>query len=73
MISYDDARQKGWVRFLGNGRIDGVIEVYGKARLSGVRVSGEQTRSERDAASMRAEWEGYSQEAYEHARVARWR
>ncbi|PGH33803.1 hypothetical protein GX50_03372 [[Emmonsia] crescens] len=73
VISYDDARQKGWVRFLGNGRIDGVIEVYGKARLSGVRVSGEQTRSERDAASMRAEWEGYSQEAYEHARVARWR
>ncbi|KKZ63201.1 hypothetical protein EMCG_02406 [[Emmonsia] crescens] len=73
VISYDDARQKGWIRFLGNGRIDGVIEVYGKARFSGVRVSGEQTRSERDAASMRAEWEGYSQEAYEHARVARWR
>ncbi|OJD11327.1 hypothetical protein AJ78_07879 [Emergomyces pasteurianus Ep9510] len=72
-VSFDDSRQKGWIRFLGNGRIDGMIGVYGKARFSGVRVSGEQTRSERDAASLREEWDRYSQEVYEYERVARWR
>ncbi|PGH18835.1 hypothetical protein AJ79_00248 [Helicocarpus griseus UAMH5409] len=59
-VMFDDARQKGCIRFVGDGMIRGAIDVFGDvAQFKGVRVSGEQTRSERDARSMRAEWEWY--------------
>ncbi|KAL9080493.1 MAG: hypothetical protein Q9157_000727 [Trypethelium eluteriae] len=56
----------GWIRFLGNGQIEGMINCYGDARFSGQRVSGNgETRAPRDARSMRIEWEGYNQRDYE--------
>lgn len=64
MMSYSDD-QYGWIRFLGDGQIEGMIGVYGQAEFRGMRVSGQQTRSERDAWSMRQEWDGYNEEEYE--------
>ena len=63
----------GWLKFLGGGRIEGMINCYGQARFSGRRVSGSHTRSERDARSMRDEWNDYNEEEYEQASRARWR
>ncbi|KAF2228711.1 hypothetical protein EV356DRAFT_457192 [Viridothelium virens] len=63
----------GWIRFLGNGQIEGMINCYGDARFSGQRVSGNgETRAPRDARSMRSEWEGYNQREYDRASRARW-
>ncbi|KAL9083348.1 MAG: hypothetical protein Q9165_008548 [Trypethelium subeluteriae] len=63
----------GWIRFLGNGQIEGMINCYGAARFSGQRVSGDgETRAPRDARSMRSEWEGYNQIEYDRANRARW-
>jgi hypothetical protein len=69
-ISYDNS--PGWISFLGDGEIEGMIPVYGEARFSGVRVSGGETRSERSAGSMREEWDGYNENEYETRRVGRW-
>ncbi|KAI9708792.1 MAG: hypothetical protein M1820_003747 [Bogoriella megaspora] len=63
----------GWIQFLGNGMIEGMINCYGEARFSGQRVSGKnETRAPRDARSMRSEWEGYNQSEYDRANRARW-
>jgi hypothetical protein len=71
-IQYDDGNQHGWIKFLGDGEIEGMISVYGDATFQGTRVSGQQTRSERDARSLQYEWDTYSEEAHERARVGRW-
>jgi hypothetical protein len=63
---------EGWLEFVGGGRIRGMINCYGEALFEGQRVSGDQTRSERDARSMRHEWEGYNQDNYDRANRARW-
>lgn len=70
-ISYSDSNT-GYINFLGGGRIEGMIDCYGKAEFTGRRVSGRATRSERDAWSMRDEWRGYNSNAYEEANRARW-
>jgi hypothetical protein len=63
---------EGWIQFLGGGEICGMIGCYGQAMFEGRRVSGSQTKSERDARSMRNEWDGYNQENYDRANVNRW-
>lgn len=70
VITYNG--QGGWIQFLGNGRIEGMIPVYGEAKFRGTRISGNATRSERSAISMRQEWDGYSEAEYERRRVGRW-
>ena len=63
---------KGWIRFLGNGRIEGEINCYGCARFSGQRISGRDPRAPRKPVDMQREWHGYNEDAYEHERVERW-
>ncbi|KAF2665484.1 hypothetical protein BT63DRAFT_482421 [Microthyrium microscopicum] len=63
---------RGWIQFLGDGRIAGMITCYGQAHFEGIRVSGNQTRSERDARSMKSEWNDYNEEEYEVENRARW-
>ncbi|TRX97452.1 hypothetical protein FHL15_001730 [Xylaria flabelliformis] len=62
----------GWIKFLGDGRIEGELD-YMSLDFGGDRVSGQNTRSEIDAQSMRREWDGYSEEEYERLNRARWR
>jgi hypothetical protein len=62
----------GWIRFLGNGKIEGMITCYGQAKFTGQRISGNDTRAPRDARSMRDEWDGYNQREYDRANRARW-
>ncbi|TID15726.1 hypothetical protein E6O75_ATG08054 [Venturia nashicola] len=71
VITYDG--RGGWIQFLGNGEIEGMIPCYGEARFRGTRISGNATRSERSAVSMGQEWDGYSESEYERERVGRWR
>ncbi|KAL8668406.1 MAG: hypothetical protein Q9168_006963 [Polycauliona sp. 1 TL-2023] len=61
----------GEISFLGNGRIEGWINLYGEARFEGVRQDGPGTAI-RSAKDMREEWDGYNDEEYEHERVGRW-
>ncbi|KAI0194783.1 hypothetical protein EV127DRAFT_333307 [Xylaria flabelliformis] len=63
---------RGWIKFLGDGRIEGELD-YMSLDFGGDRVSGQSTRSEIDAQSMRREWDGYSEEEYERLNRARWR
>ncbi|KAI9679048.1 MAG: hypothetical protein M1829_001718 [Trizodia sp. TS-e1964] len=74
VISYDDSRQRGWIKFLGDGKIFGnLIGLYGEHQLfKGVRVSGSNTTSARNARSMKEEWDTYTKAAYEEARIRRW-
>lgn len=69
-ISYGN-RNTGWIKFLGDGRIEGQID-FMSIDFRGRRVPGQGTRSAVDANTLRREWEGYSEEEYERQRVARW-
>lgn len=62
----------GEMAFLGNGQITGSLNnLYGeRCDFEGVKVAEEGTR--RSAGSMRAEWDGYNDEAYEEERTGRW-
>lgn len=62
----------GEIAFLGNGQITGSLNnLYGeRCDFEGVKVAEEGTR--RSAGSMRAEWDGYNDEAYEEERTGRW-
>ncbi|PVH99868.1 hypothetical protein DM02DRAFT_413767 [Periconia macrospinosa] len=62
----------GWLVFHGGGRISGMINCYGNAVFQGVRISGNETRSERSSRSMREEWDGYNQREYDRENRARW-
>ena len=62
----------GWIEFLGNGVISGMINCYGEAMFQGQRVSGDQTRSERDARSMKDEWDSYNEREYDRESRGRW-
>ncbi|KAI0518410.1 hypothetical protein F5B22DRAFT_60876 [Xylaria bambusicola] len=62
---------KGWIRFLGNGRIEGQLD-YMSLDFDGTRVSGQNTRSPIDAQSMQYEWNGYSEQEYDRQNRARW-
>jgi len=62
----------GFIRFLGDRSIDGMINCYGSARFSGKRISGAETRASRDAWSVQSEWNGYNQREYDRENSARW-
>ena len=70
-MSFGDGCE-GEVSFLGNGRIEGWIGVYGRCAFEGVRRV-EAVTNVRSARSMRDEWGGYNQVAYDEANRARWR
>ena len=62
---------EGEISFLGNGVIEGWISVYGRCCFEGRRRQ-EAGTAVRTARSMRAEWDGYNEVAYEEERVGRW-
>lgn len=62
----------GWIRFDGGGRISGMINCHGNVIFRGVRISGNETRSERSLRSMQQEWDGYNQREYDRENRARW-
>ncbi|CAM1503575.1 Fc.00g011660.m01.CDS01 [Cosmosporella sp. VM-42] len=66
------SRNQGWIKFLGDGRIEGKFD-YHSIAFKGRRCPGQGTRSEIDARTLQDEWDGYSEEQYEQERVARWR
>lgn len=65
-------RNAGGISFLGEGRIEGWINLYGECRFEGIRQPGPGF-AVRAAAGMQAEWDGYNEDAYEEERVNRWR
>ena len=69
-MSFGDGCE-GEISFLGNGRIEGWIGVYGRCKFEGVRRV-EAGTNVRSARSMRDEWGGYNQVAYDEANRARW-
>lgn len=61
----------GEIAFLGDGRIEGYLSLYGICEFTGMRVPGPGS-APRNAASMRQEWDGYNDSAYEEERANRW-
>ncbi|MCJ1262686.1 hypothetical protein MMC22_002556 [Lobaria immixta] len=61
----------GEIAFLGDGRIAGMLNVYGDCEFTGMRRPGP-TVAPRPANSMREEWEGYNEASYERERTGRW-
>lgn len=61
----------GELAFLGGGRIAGRLNVFGDCEFTGMKRYGP-TVSPRSAYSMREEWDGYNNDAYEAARRGRW-
>ncbi|KAM0261107.1 hypothetical protein ACHAQJ_002368 [Trichoderma viride] len=70
-ISYDDRNNDGWIKFLGDGRIEGWIDFQG-IHFEGHRVPGQGTRSEVDAKTLRNEWNEYTEDEYERENRSRW-
>ncbi|KAI0385360.1 hypothetical protein F5Y04DRAFT_184105 [Hypomontagnella monticulosa] len=68
---YYGSSNHGWLRFLGGGRIEGEIDFQG-IEFFGERAPGQGMRSEIDVPTMRAEWNGYTQDEYERESRARW-
>ena len=62
---------RGEMRFLGGGRIQGWMSLYGDVEFTGTRRAGPGTPV-RTAGSMRMEWDGYNYAAYEDERLGRW-
>lgn len=71
-IVYGDSN-RGWIKFLGGGRIDGGFDWYGGFTFQGERVPGQGTRSGRDARSLRDQWGRYTEGEYDRLNRARWR
>ncbi|KAK9319960.1 hypothetical protein V1517DRAFT_330877 [Lipomyces orientalis] len=69
-MSFDEDNE-GYMRFLGDGKIEGEINCYGQAKFVGRRTSGNNTLL-RSVASMQHEWNGYNSHEYERERVSRW-
>lgn len=61
----------GAIAFLGGGRIQGWLSLYGRCEFYGTRRSGP-GNAPRTAASMRQEWDGYNDEEYAAASRRRW-
>lgn len=61
----------GAITFLGGGRIEGWLSLYGRCEFYGTRRDGP-GNAPRTAASMRQEWDGYNEEEYEAASRQRW-
>ena len=62
----------GEIAFLGGGRIEGYLNMYGQCHFSGTRVPGPGS-APRTAASMKQEWNGYNERAYDDEARDRWR
>ena len=61
----------GGVSFLGNGYIEGWINLYGECRFEGTRMDGPGTAMS-SAADLRDQWDSYNEDEYERERVGRW-
>ncbi|KAL8650669.1 MAG: hypothetical protein Q9210_003698 [Variospora velana] len=61
----------GGITFLGDGQIQGWINVYGDCHFEGTRRWGPGTHA-RSARSLHIEWDQYNDDEYERERVARW-
>ena len=60
---FDGNRNGGWLRFLGDGRIEGRIDYdYRSLDFQAERVPGQPTRSEIDAATLLRQWDAYNEE-----------
>ena len=70
-MNFDDGSNQGYIDFLGNGEIEGALNLYGNCDFTGRRRNGPGTPV-RTAASMRQEWDGYNQEAYDRENRSRW-
>lgn len=70
-IFYDEERNDGWIKFLGDGHIEGWFE-YQDIHFEGRRIPGQGTRSEIDARSLQDEWGDYSEDKYDRLNQARW-
>lgn len=66
-------RNQGWIQFLGDDRIEGVINCDSWTRFSGRRISGQDARAPRKPADMQDEWNQYNQFNYDRECVDRWR
>ncbi|RDA86061.1 hypothetical protein CP532_1291 [Ophiocordyceps camponoti-leonardi (nom. inval.)] len=69
-ISYGDGNG-GFIRFLGDGRVEGEFD-FMSIPFTADRFPGQGTRSDVDAATLKQEWDGYSQERYERESRSRW-
>ena len=61
----------GGISFLGNGYIEGWINVYGECRFEGTRMDGPGTAMS-SAADLQDQWDSYNEDEYERERVGRW-
>ncbi|KAL9038571.1 MAG: hypothetical protein Q9180_003055 [Flavoplaca navasiana] len=61
----------GGISFLGNGYIEGWINLYGECRFEGTRMDGPGTAMS-SAADLRDQWDSYNEDEYERERVDRW-
>jgi hypothetical protein len=66
-MSFEDY-QEGWIEFLGDGDIVGMIDCCGELHFRGQRIDS----FVRTASDLRDEWEGYNEEQYERERRGRW-
>ncbi|CAI7602943.1 unnamed protein product [Penicillium discolor] len=66
-MSFDD-NQEGWIEFLGDGDIVGMISCCGDLHFRGQRINS----SVRTASDLREEWDGYNEEEYGRENRARW-
>ncbi|KJZ69781.1 hypothetical protein HIM_10820 [Hirsutella minnesotensis 3608] len=61
----------GSITFLGGGRVEGRFD-YQRLTFQADRFDGQDTRSSRDARSMKSEWDGYTEAEYDRLNRARW-
>ncbi|KAK7408031.1 hypothetical protein QQX98_009804 [Neonectria punicea] len=69
-VMYGD-RNDGWVRFLGDGRIEGSFD-YQSITFRGRHCPGQGSGSGANVRDLQDEWGGYSEEEYDRQRRARW-
>ncbi|RDA95304.1 hypothetical protein CP533_3512 [Ophiocordyceps camponoti-saundersi (nom. inval.)] len=69
-IRYGDDNE-GFIRFLGDGRVEGEFD-YMSISFTADRVQGQGTKSDIDAATLKKEWDDYSEERYEEENRSRW-
>ncbi|KAK0247406.1 hypothetical protein LTS09_017440 [Friedmanniomyces endolithicus] len=70
VTSYDDHHQKGKINFAAGGIIDGTFDgLHGVVSFQGLHAVDQRFNHERVSTSLRIEWESYSEEAYESARM----
>ncbi|CAG1998325.1 unnamed protein product [Fusarium graminearum] len=63
---------KGWMEFLGDGRIIGCVDGGQTLSFRAQRIEDQGTRSRTDADSMQDEWSSYTYHLYEQENRARW-